>query len=256
MNLPFRPSRRRALLDRYFALLPLVETDERAAEELSRLADEYEAGLPRLPLSRCPVTGFEMRHTFDPYGLDGLWWDLYSPRRPLLERLYTCQAITGAVRLTPPIERFPFVAKPGPGLPYVIPHLLSLDPVQAVLNSLPVGRHAAYCVAYFTPDEMDGVEWPNDWGTNRRWGMGGESGPGWCSADDGESGWDFDLRPWIEKGKLLWIAPGDESLTLRAGVQDCPYLNLQGERRMQRVYDGEVWFEDELDENELEEREL
>jgi len=255
MNLPFRPSRRRALLDRYFALLAEVEENDQAGEELRRLAAEYEAGLPRLTLARCPFTALEMRHSFDPYGLDGLWWDAYSPQRPWLERLYTCQAITGAVTLTQPVEWFPFLAKPGPGVPYVIPHVLSADPVRAVLYSLPVARHTAYCITYFAPDELDGVEWPNDWGTDRRWATGGSTGPGWYEAPEDEASWDFNLRPWIQDGKLLWIAPGDENFRLRSGLEQCPYLDLAGERRMQRVCQGEVWFGDDIGEDALEESE-
>jgi hypothetical protein len=251
MKLPFRATRRRAILDRYFALLPQAEAA--AGPELLALADEYEEGLPTVGLSRCPFTQLELRHSFDSFGLDGLWWDATAPRRPLLERLYTCQALTGAVSLRRPVERFPFLAKPGPGLPYVIPEVLRHPQVKAVVSAHRVGAHAAFCVAYFAPDELDGVDWPNDWATDRRWATGGQSGPGWHEAAPDGTRWDFQLSPWIESGKLLWIAPGDEDLTLRGGAAGCPYLGLRGEARMQRVQDGEVWFSEEVDEFGLEE---
>jgi hypothetical protein len=255
MSLPWRPRQRRALLDRYFALLPRAEEDAEVSSELSAIADQYRQGLPKLMLSRCPFTKFEQRHTFDPYGLDGLWWNYQDPARPLRERIYTCQAITGAVTISKPVENFPFLAKPGPAIPYVIPHCLEPPDVTAVLSSLPCGRHTAYCIAYFAPNEKNGVDWPNDWGANERWAEGGNSPGGWYEAPDFEELWDFDLRPWIDSGKLLWIAPDDENLELRSGTAGCPYLDLDGERRMQYVSGGEVWTSGDLDENELEETE-
>jgi len=175
MPLPWRPHERRAILDRYFALLPQAEEDPEASLQLSALSQKYVEGLPRLLLSRCPFTKFELRHSFDPYGLDGLWWNYHDPARPLRERIYTCQAITGAVTLVQPVEVFPFLAKPGPGIPYVLPHLLQAPDVLAVLSTLACGRHTAYCVAYYAPDERDGLNWPNDWGANERWAEGGNS---------------------------------------------------------------------------------
>lgn len=253
MILPWRPNQRRALLDRYFELLPGAGENLEVFSQLSDLSRKYEEGLPRLHLSRCPFTKFEMRHSFDPYGLDGLWWNYSDAARPLRERLYTCQALTGAVAITPPVERFPFLAKPGPALPFVIPHCLEPADVIAVLSSLPCGRHTAYCVAYFAPDEKNGVEWPNDWGTNSRWAEGGVNPGGWYEAPDFEDSWDFDLAPWLESGKLLWIAPGDESLELRSGAAGCPYAGLTGERSMQYVSGGQVWTARELNEAEIEE---
>lgn len=61
------------------------------------------------------------------------------------------------------------------------------------------------------------------------------------------------MRPWLDSGKLLWIAPGDDHLELRSGSAGCPYLNLTGERRMQYVSGRQVWFGDELNEQDLEE---
>jgi hypothetical protein len=241
MPLPFRPERRRALLDEAFRLMPLALEDEAAGSRLTALCREYEDGLPRLEFARCPFTGWVQKHTFDPYGLDGLWWNLRAPARPLRERIPTCQAITGAVRIEPPVETFPFLAKPGPGAPFVIPRLLEHPQVQAVVSQLACGRHQAFCIAYFAPDEVDGVEWPNDWGANERWAEGGATYGGWTEAPDFEDEWDFDLAPWIQRGKLLWIAPGDRSLTLQNSLQGCPFLNLPGTRSMQYVQDGRVW---------------
>lgn len=240
-KLPWRPSERRALLDRYFHLLDRRE-DDAAWRERCELARAYRAGLPRLGLSRCPYTQFELMHTIDPYGLDGLWWDYAAPERPQAERLYTCHALTGAMTLGMPLEPFPFLAKPGPAVPYVIPALLNDPRVTAVLSSFACGRHRAYCVAYYSPDECDGVVWPNDWGAAFRWTHGGASAAGWFDAGEQEDRWDFELAPYIERGKLFWITPDDPNLATRTGTNGCPYLQLPGERRLQRVSGGEVWF--------------
>lgn len=256
MKLPFRETKRRALLDRYFELLRRVDEGEDAAEALAEAAREYEEGLPRVDLTRCPYTKFVVRHTFDPYGLDGLWWDFEAAARPLHERLYTCQAVTGAVAVAQPVEEFPFVAQPGPGVPYVMPELFGREVVRAVVSSLPCGRHTAYCVAYFAPDEVDGLRWPNDWGRRFRWSEGGTTAGGWYDAGEPEAeDMDFDLRPWLESGRLLWIAPGDAAMTLREGSAGCPYVGLEGERRWQRVSMGQVWFADEMSAEALEENE-
>lgn len=242
MPLPFRPTRRRALLDEYFSLLDRAEDSDAPIQRLLELAAEYERGLPRPALSRCPYTGFELLHSFDPYGLDGLWWNALAPVRPLLDRLYTCQALTGAVSLNQPLEHFPFLAKPGPAVPYVIPELFDHPGVRAVLSVTTTGPHTAFVVAYFTPDELDGPVWPNDWATDRRWSAGGASPPGLMQAPPDETRWSFDLAPWLASGRLQWIAPHDPSLTLRSGPAGCPYLNLAGERRLQRVSGGQCWF--------------
>jgi hypothetical protein len=246
MKLPFRPERRRALLDEAFRLMPLAQEDADAAGRLAAVSRSYEEELPRLDFARCPFTGWVQRHSFDPYGLDGLWWNYYAPARPPRERMPTCQAITGAVRIETPVESFPFLARPGPGAPFVIPHLLELPQVQAVLASLACGRHQAYCISYFTPDEAGGAEWPNDWGANERWDEGGASYGGWREAPDFEDEWDFHIAPWIERGKLAWIAPGDRNLALQRTVQGCPYLDLPGARCMQYVQDGRVWTAAEI----------
>ena len=38
----------------------------------------------------------------------------------------------------------------------------------------------------------------------------------------------------------LWITPGDESATLRKGVDGCPYLGLPGPRLLAAVERGQV----------------
>ncbi len=51
---------------------------------------------------------------------------------------------------------------------------------------------------------------------------------------------DFDLTQWVTRKLLNWIAPGDASLTLRQGIDGCPYLNLPGSHAVQRLQYGTV----------------
>ncbi|PKO18178.1 MAG: hypothetical protein CVT69_01455 [Actinobacteria bacterium HGW-Actinobacteria-9] len=64
---------------------------------------------------------------------------------------------------------------------------------------------------------------------------------GWNSCEPELQDYDFDLAPWIARGSLLWIAPGDETLELREGTDGCPYLDITDRHLPQCIEDGEVW---------------
>jgi len=244
----FNESQRRDLVTRYGDLYRALnlgeETGETASAELLEVVQAYEEGLPRLPLSRCPLTGEVQVHSFDPYGLDGPWWNYEAPARPLLERIASCIAVTGAVTLAGEVETFPFLCKPGPGLPYVYPRLLELEGVRAVVRQLPVGRHMAWAICYFAPEMPAGVSMPNAWGTGSFW-TALDGLPGWYANPEKALDWDFSLSPWIARGKLFWIAPDDATLTLRSDVAGCPFVGLPGEQRMQRIAYGRVSIDGE-----------
>ncbi|TAN43571.1 MAG: hypothetical protein EPN25_00335 [Nitrospirae bacterium] len=251
----FTINERRKLLDEYFKILQII-SDEAAGSigsapsvvsdsHISRLLDVvhlYEAGLPRIPISRCPLTGELVMHTFDPYGLDGLWWNYEAPVRPLIERFVTCLVATGAVHLAPEVECFPFLCKPGPGVPYVYPKLLSIDGIYGVVHKRPVGQHMAYSILYYSAEPITGVEMPNSWGTNTYWDDS-DGKPGWYTSPDNPEEWDFNLRPWVQSGKLLWIAPEDAQMQLRSDLNECPYFDIRGERQLQRIARGMVWLD-------------
>jgi hypothetical protein len=214
------------------------EEIDRLQARLSELWDAYAAAVPRVPVARCPFTGAIVHHSCDDAGLDGLWWQYESPARPDESLPPTFWALTGAVAIAAPPEAFSFLCKPGPGVPYVLPQLLSARPVKAVVHSFPVGRHTAYAVTYFV--ELPGLSLPrpNTWGTDHsNWIGAGRRR--WGQAEEDEV-WDFDLEPWLEDGKLLWIAPGDASLSLQSGRDGCPYVGLSGEQRQQYVQFGEI----------------
>ena len=247
----FTISERRKMLDDYFALAKKVGAEEAGDESRERLLEVvhlYEEKLPRLPLSRCPLSGELVLHTFDCYGLDGLWWNYEAPVRPLMERFVTCVAVTGAVSLAQEVELFPFLCKPGPGVPYVYPKLLDREGVFGVVYSTPIGQHTGYPILYFAADPVTGIEMPNAWGTNTYWDDS-DGNPGWYTTLDAPEEWDFEIQPWIEAGKLFWIATGDHEMTLRKSVADCPYLDLPGVRQLQRIAYGRVILDSDAPEN-------
>jgi hypothetical protein len=156
----------------------------------------------------------------------------------------TTVAFTGAVSLTEPIERFPFICKPGPGVPFVVPRILNQQGVKAVISAVSIGTHRGYPVVYFAESELNTLEGMGDWGRTIAYYDLGDEDFGWQEWIPAPADFDFDLRPWIQKGKLLWIAPDDECLTIRSEA-DCPYLSVDGNRFCQVVQDCTVW-EDQL----------
>lgn len=198
--------------------------------------------LPRVLLARCPFTGVEVRHSLDTLGLDGPWWDYERPLRPATEDVPPAWlAMTGAVALAPAVEATPFLVRPGPGAPAVLPRLLQHEAVRAVVSQVAIGRHTGFAVTYFA-EGAPAVLPVDTWGANE-YRTGGLGAP--LPVSDGA--FDFDLGPWIERGRLRWIAPGDPAATLRDTVADCPYLRLDGPRETQHIQDGVVWTASTID---------
>ncbi len=259
MNSPFTERERNNILQEYNLCREKVRSLQMNAEgkdptivhaeisatekRRSQLWNEYLSGLPRVPLSRCPFTGQIVLHSFDPYGIDGLWWNYDSSTRPLFEDLpATFCAITGALKLDKEIENTSFLVKPGPGVPYVIPRLLEYETIKAVLYSMHVGRHTGYAILYFTEFPITGVKWPNHWGLSYYSEGTGDGDFRWYESYDTENTLDYDLKPWIKSGKLLWITYEDKDMVLHSSLRSCPYLDLPGEREILRVQSGRYWI--------------
>ena len=208
----------------------LMEKFAEAGKQLEEAEGLYEQRLPRSPLSRCPFTGRALELAIDSLGLDGPWWDYEQPVRPPESRLETLFAFSGAVAITGDPPEIPFPVKPGPGAPWVAPRLLALPTVRAVVSTIQVGSYAAYPTLYFAVDPPLEVPRINDWGTGR-YVAAGPDGSGFSgSSFDVSADYDFDLAPWIRRGRLLWIAPGDMALNLNSTLSGCPYLELSGYR--------------------------
>jgi hypothetical protein len=245
---PFTERQRRAFMSRYCETLAQYrETDpddetrhDGLRDLLGSLWDAYSESVPYVALSRCPVSRRVAYHSFDPWGLDGLWWDADSPARPVEQQLPTYFALTGAMQLAEPVEDTPFLCKPGPGAPFVVPRLLEESNIRAVVSSTPVGRHTAFPIFYFV-DGTAAVERVNTWGMNHYTLLDELGWQRWGEVPERAEDFDFDLTRWLERGKLLWIEPGDRSLELREGVEGCPFIEIDGVREPQRAQGGEIW---------------
>ncbi|PPK65552.1 hypothetical protein V5P93_005025 [Actinokineospora auranticolor] len=200
----------------------------------------YRALLPDVGVARCPDSGEPVRWPIDVVGFDGRFWDyLTSIRRTPEEMPPGWLAMTGAVRLAGKPEHPPFAVVPGPDVPFVVPRILDNPGVRAVIAEVRIGAHTGWAISYFGP-KPEGVTLVNLWGENtypvRRQG----GGWGWAQDRPRVSQYDFDLAPWLRSGKVLWLEPGDESLTLREGAEDCPFVGLDGRRQITIISTGEV----------------
>lgn len=244
-----------------------IQRLERQAKEKNlmrgRIGRQYKAGVPVIPLSRCPYCRFVNYHSIDYYDLDGLWWASSIPKelfrigetalRPR-DRHQLCPhfwMLSGAVHLDQTLTVAPITVAPGPEVPFVVPRLLRQHSMRAVISSIPVGRHTAYPIVYYSLVKPVRINHPfNEWSNNNT---------GWVQ-DNGKAQTieavykpyyfdeaalkivddvDFNLASWIEAGQVFWINPGDESLTLQQEVDKCPYLNLPGRREMLYIRRGE-----------------
>jgi len=257
----FTPEQRSALINAYhLAIVDLEETGtaleqakgsvdivrlsaktDQLMDVTKALATTYLEGLPRYGLARCPFSGQPVRLSLDVYGLDGLFWYREEPTRPAYEPEAGPHFIglSGAMSLAKELEQTPYVVTPGPGAPFIIPRMFERQDVRAVIISGPVGAHTGFAITYFAAD-------PSQAPTRcRLWGTGVTSLSLYHDPDQDRietvADFDYDLRGFIERGLLSWIAPGDTNLELRRTAEGCPYLGLEGERALQYVRKGKVW---------------
>ncbi len=224
------------LMDRGERQPPWSEAETTACAEAERhlqsaesLEREYFAELPRLAAGCCPFDGKPLYRTFDPYGFDGLWWRSDATPDEPRSCPHFC-VLRGAVNLNggQPCGG-DFTAHIGPEAPYVIPRILEKPGIIAVLSKLEMTPgHIAYLIAYFAerrpPVQELAAHWPrpiflyNQGAVLHRWRFDREH-------------WDFDLGPWLERGKVRWCKPASRNEQLSNDPPDrCPYVNLPGRR--------------------------
>jgi hypothetical protein len=205
--------------------------EQKLKSEREQLLEEYFARLPRLSLSRCPHCGEVLRRAFDPWGLNGLWWQPSEAKQIAEPTVCSHFAVLlGAVSVNGlPPHAGPYGANSGPEVPYVIPEILKLPTMVAVLSSLPMANgYTAYPIAYFSEKPPAPGSLTAPW-TKRQYNYKDASGGScWTIKTDP---WDFDLVPWAAVGKLKWIPPGSGRLEISEEPATAfPYANLPGKR--------------------------
>lgn len=214
-----------------------------AFSKSGELRKRYVEWLPEIPVARSPFTGQLTTWPIDTVDLDGWFWNWSNPiRRRKSEVPADWLAMGGAMRLAEPLVPQPFdFCMPGPDVPYVVPRLLDLPDTRAVLAQVAIGHHTGWTITYFTTRRPDRLPLENLWGS-QEYDLYDDSGHwrAWSNHSQDLAEYSFDLRPWLDSGKLLWIAPGDSDTVLRTGAADCPYLDLPGNRRMQMIKRGVI----------------
>jgi hypothetical protein len=212
-----------------------------------KVTERYRELLPEVPVARCPFTDAPVWWPIDTAGLDGWFWEYPSgARRHPRARPPSWLAMTGAMRLAEPVEHTAFAVAPGPGVPFVVPRILGAAPeVRGVIAQVAVGSHTGWAISYFGRP-APGTRLVNLWGADSYPVVEDGLWTGWGREESGVVRYDFDLEPWVGTGALLWITPGDESATLRTGVDGCPYLGLPGPRRLAVVEGGHVRYAERL----------
>ena len=234
------PSRRTDILAEYAAIVR-DSVDSRTELRRQDLRSAYANLIPWVPIARCPFGSDAVFLRLDVDGIDGLWWDFHNPVRPHEAGLpATFLEMTGSMRVEQ-APTTPFLIVPGPGAPFVLPHLLDREGVSAVIIGLEVGGLASTAVSYFARSTTD-LDAPPAWGSNESTPR--PAPPAIKPVLSHEMAYDFDLRPWVDSGKLLWISAMDQTLELRRGVEACPYLGLEGRRSITYLQDGRLWWRD------------
>jgi hypothetical protein len=201
---------------------------------------EYADRLPRVLLSACPVCGEPLARAFDPFGLDGPWWQVDV--EVTFEEPRSCphfRVLLGAVNLhgRDPAEVGETV-KPGPDVPFVVPTLLDLPGMVAVAGSLRLATgDTAYPIAYFSDQEIEPALLHQEWCRDAYWFQEADGNAGWSIANDV---YDFDLAPHLAARRLRWVDLAEERPRVRGAADGpCPLVGLAGERERQLLSGGE-----------------
>ncbi|HEY4331178.1 MAG TPA: hypothetical protein VGM78_01360 [Ilumatobacteraceae bacterium] len=219
--------------------------DDAAAAELTAqmlaTSQTYESATPIVSLSRCPFTGDVYETSLDLFGLEGMWWAYDHDYRPYVAPIPTFFAWSGSMQLDGPVIDMPLTAMVGPTAPFVTPRMLEHPALRAVISSVLIGEHVGFPVVYFAAPTPNRLQRVNDWGHNSCSFVGATGAPARISVVEDDTEKDIDIARWIREGKLLWIEPGDIDLRLRSTIDDCPFLDVGGDRNRQYIREGHVW---------------
>lgn len=220
-----------------------LETAQQEKKLMQAAKEAYYRRLPRLVMSCCPFDERPLIRTFDPYGLDGLWWRSASGTDEPPACPHFC-VMLGAVNFDDKKPRAGAQeVRPGPEIPFVIPRLLEFPGMVAVVSEIEMASgYTAYPIAYFAerrpkPEDLTAGWARTDFTFTTQLGVSGWRTP--------HEVWDFNLLPWLQQKKLRWCLPDSGNTELsEAPPETCPYLDIKGRRQPIVVQDDLSWVED------------
>ena len=182
----------------------------------------YIGGTPVVPISRHPGSGALVHQSFDPFGIDGLWWDpdvrhRPDPPTPVAGWLGT----TGGHVRGPAPTRSPMTWHDSP----VSSRLLDSGAI-GVLSTLVSGASLFHVVSWFAPDAREREPAPELGRTTVA--VHGPGGRFSGYATTSPLGAVDEIGAAVDDGRLRWHLPGDTSLEIRTGRQGCPYVDSDG----------------------------
>lgn len=241
------------LIERYFAefdeyvRLFNADASEKKQDAALELSDsriiEYYGRLPRMTLSRCPFTGEPLVRAFDPWGIDGFWWqrekirDTDEPAAPPHFHL-----LQGAVSLNGlPPKGGRHEALVGPEVPFVIPRIMSRQGMVAVISSIAMDNgYTAYPVAYYSLTKPEPGCLTQGWREDS-YSYVDSDGRGSWRID--AHPWDFELKGWVQSGRVKWINPDDPLFLVNEGSwEEFPYRDLPGDRQRQTIVEDKLYL--------------
>ncbi|MHC5109669.1 MAG: hypothetical protein ACYTHJ_07300 [Planctomycetota bacterium] len=235
---PFDKTERDALLNAYEKAMVKYRAagDQRdvsaaraAFAEAEAAEKRYYDRIHRVPMSTCPFCDRALYRTFDPFGLDGLWWGKSAEPTEPPPCPHFC-LLRGAVNFsgkTPTSGNHE--VRPGPEIPYVIPRILELESMVMVVSEISMAcGYRAFPLAYFAEHRPPARELTADWARSIQHYTTTSGEAGWAYANDP---WDFDLDPWMGRDKVRWCDPESGCLRLvQADAASYPYRGLSGAR--------------------------
>jgi len=236
-----------------------VSEYEALGGRLGRRVEAYYAALPAYLIARCPLCGLENIERLDTYSLRE--W----PGMNLLKgtSLFGHHAVVRHCEHFALVQRFLnlrgvqldeiYGTVKGPEVPHVIGYLLEPGPFpvphaidyilrkedfycHAVLHALPVCRpesthfepaYNVFIVTYFSENPNNTRKVVRAYNTFYR---DPRTPPMFWEPPDGHETW-WDLRRWVQAGRLHWIDGSESNLPLRTrAVTEFPYGELEGRR--------------------------
>jgi hypothetical protein len=208
---------------------------------------------PRVLVSRCPYCAQAVWVKVGVFSLvDEFWYREDSDGRDDVPKDSRCShlfCLDGALNLnghrpTEAIAPITVVTnttiKMAAQVPFVKPRVLDLPTMVAVIHSFPVAdKYTAYPIVYFAEQQPSQEEFCIGW-ARQEYVDHLEGGKPIVFIGRRTDAQDYELRKWVEQGKLLWLDPtGDEQL-IRGPVEAFPYNDVLGRRNPYTIKGGKV----------------